>query len=144
MSRVVGITSGVFDLLHVGHVRYLERCHALCDRLIVLVDSDDLVRERKGNSRPIIPLSDRMKLLETLRIVFLVYPMPSLDAWEQCIKLHRLSGDTVRIFKHEGFADKEVVGANQPGVELIFVPDVPGLISTSEIIDRVKSGKGRT
>jgi glycerol-3-phosphate cytidylyltransferase len=59
----VGLTSGVFDFFHFGHRNYLTICKNLCDFLIVGVDTDDRVRQRKGNSRPAQSLSVRLENL---------------------------------------------------------------------------------
>jgi rfaE bifunctional protein nucleotidyltransferase chain/domain len=66
--RVV-FTNGVFDLLHPGHVRYLQTARSLGDVLIVGVNSDRSVRENKGPSRPIIPERERAEVLEALSVV---------------------------------------------------------------------------
>lgn len=68
-GRVVGFANGVFDLLHVGHVRYLEGAKALVDRLIVAVNSDSSVRGLKGEGRPILPEAARAELVASLRAV---------------------------------------------------------------------------
>ena len=65
----VGFANGVFDLLHVGHVRYLEGAKALVDRLIVAVNSDASVRGLKGEGRPILPEAARAELVSSLRAV---------------------------------------------------------------------------
>lgn len=72
-ERVV-MTNGCFDLLHVGHVRYLEEARKLGDVLIVAVNDDDSVRGLKGSSRPINPLADRMRMLAALKCVDWVVP----------------------------------------------------------------------
>lgn len=51
--KVVGYTSGVFDLLHHGHISYLKKCSTLCDVLVVGVDADSMVKRRKGSLRPV-------------------------------------------------------------------------------------------
>ncbi len=63
----VGLANGVFDLLHVGHVRYLEGAKQLVDRLIVAVNSDASTRAYKGPGRPVIPEAERVELLQALR-----------------------------------------------------------------------------
>lgn len=68
-GRTVGFANGVFDLLHVGHVRYLEGAKALVDRLIVAVNSDVSVRGLKGEGRPILPEAARAELVASLRAV---------------------------------------------------------------------------
>jgi rfaE bifunctional protein nucleotidyltransferase chain/domain len=60
------MANGVFDLLHVGHVRYLQGAKALADRLVVAVNSDASTRALKGPDRPMIPESERAELLEAL------------------------------------------------------------------------------
>src|SRR5690606_8350426 len=72
-QRVV-MTNGCFDLLHVGHVKYLEAARALGDLLIVAVNDDDSVRRLKGPSRPVNPCVDRMRVLASLRSVDCVVP----------------------------------------------------------------------
>lgn len=62
----VALANGVFDLLHVGHVRYLEGAKALADRLVVAVNSDASARALKGPSRPVIPQEERAELLAAL------------------------------------------------------------------------------
>src|SRR5690349_24225226 len=66
------VTNGCFDLLHVGHVRYLEAARALGDALAVAVNSDASVRRLKGPDRPIVPEQDRAEIVAGLRAVDLV------------------------------------------------------------------------
>src|SRR5688572_10838787 len=68
-GRVVVLTSGVFDLMHPGHTRFLEAARAQGDLLIVAVESDRVVREAKGPSRPILPEAERAELLAALASV---------------------------------------------------------------------------
>ena len=68
-GRVVVMTNGVFDLMHPGHVRYLEAARAEGDLLIVAVNSDRTVRENKGPARPILPEAERAELLAALACV---------------------------------------------------------------------------
>ena len=62
-GRIVGFANGCFDILHVGHVRYLEGARALVDRLIVAVNDDASVRGLKGEGRPILPGAARAELI---------------------------------------------------------------------------------
>lgn len=66
-GRTLAFANGCFDLLHVGHVRYLQGAAAEADRLIVAVNSDASVRELKGPGRPILPEADRAELVAGLR-----------------------------------------------------------------------------
>ena len=66
-GRTVAFANGCFDLLHVGHVRYLQGAVAEADRLIVAINSDRSVRGLKGADRPILPEADRAELVAALR-----------------------------------------------------------------------------
>ncbi len=74
-ERVV-MTNGCFDILHAGHVAYLEEAKSRGDRLLVAVNDDDSVRRLKGSGRPINPLADRMAVLAGLAAVDWVVPFP--------------------------------------------------------------------
>jgi D-beta-D-heptose 7-phosphate kinase/D-beta-D-heptose 1-phosphate adenosyltransferase len=67
-KRIV-FTNGCFDLLHAGHLRYLEKAKALGDLLVVGVNNDSSVQRLKGPERPILPLAERMEILSGLECV---------------------------------------------------------------------------
>jgi cytidyltransferase-like protein len=71
------LTSGTFDLFHVGHLNYLEEVKKHGDAVVVLLSGDDRVRERKGPKRPIIREADRARILDSLKIVDYVFIDPS-------------------------------------------------------------------
>lgn len=62
-GEVVVLANGVFDLLHVGHLRYLEEARSLGDRLVVAVNSDASTRANKGPGRPVVPEDERAELI---------------------------------------------------------------------------------
>lgn len=66
-GRSVAMANGVFDLLHVGHLRYLQGAAAEADVLVVAVNDDESVRRLKGPGRPIMPACDRAELVDALR-----------------------------------------------------------------------------
>jgi rfaE bifunctional protein nucleotidyltransferase chain/domain len=68
-GQVIAFANGCFDLLHVGHVRYLEAAAAQGDRLIVAVNDDASVTASKGPGQPILPAADRAELVSALRFV---------------------------------------------------------------------------
>ena len=68
-GRTLVFTNGVFDLLHVGHVRYLAQARTLGDFLLVAINSDRAVRELKGETRPVINQNERAEILAALRQV---------------------------------------------------------------------------
>jgi len=83
-GRARGLTyafaNGAFDLLHVGHVRYLEAARREADRLIVAVNDDESVRGLKGPNRPVLPAADRAELVAALRAVdyVVIFPEPTV------------------------------------------------------------------
>ena len=68
-GRIVALANGCFDVLHVGHLRYLEGARAEADVLVVGVNADDSVRRLKGEGRPAQPAADRARLVAALRAV---------------------------------------------------------------------------
>jgi len=80
--------NGAFDLLHVGHVRYLEAAREQADRLIVAVNDDESVRSSKGPSRPVMTAADRAELVAALRAVdyVVVFPEPTVTPLLQLLK----------------------------------------------------------
>lgn len=68
-GRTVALGNGCFDILHVGHVRYLQGAKAEADELVVAVNADDSVRRLKGPGRPILPAEERALLVASLRAV---------------------------------------------------------------------------
>ncbi len=66
-GRTVALANGCFDLLHVGHIRYLQGAAAEADRLIVAINADQSVAALKGEERPVLPAADRAEIVAALR-----------------------------------------------------------------------------
>lgn len=82
---VVGYTSGVFDMFHIGHLNILRNASRHCDRLVVSVTTDELALARKGKT-PIVPWSERAEIVASCRYVDEVVPQSTMDklaAWEE-------------------------------------------------------------
>lgn len=138
-NRRVVFTNGCFDLLHAGHISYLEEARALGQILVIGVNTDASVRRLKGLSRPIIPAEQRMRLLSALECVDYVVPFHE-ETPEQLIKA--LIPDV--LVKGADYEVNEIVGADtvlQAGGIVERLPYVAGL-STSDIVRRVRLGKG--
>ena len=87
-GRTIAFANGCFDVLHVGHLRYLEGAAAEADRLIVAINDDDSVRALKGEGRPILAAADRAELVAALRWVdyVVIFPEPTVGALLESIK----------------------------------------------------------
>ena len=68
-GRTIALANGIFDLFHVGHLRYLEGARALADVLVVAVNSDASTRRNKGPGRPVVPEAERAEIVAALRCV---------------------------------------------------------------------------
>jgi len=84
-SKIIGYTTGVFDLFHIGHLNILRNAKSMCDHLIVGVTTDELVEQRK-NKRPIIPFIERVEILQEISFINTVVAQDSMDkmlAWNR-------------------------------------------------------------
>ena len=89
LGLTIVLTSGTWDLFHVGHAQYLEYAKGLGDLLIVGVDSDEKVRARKGPHRPVVPEEERVQTLSHLRHVDVITLKPLSEKPNALIKLIR-------------------------------------------------------
>jgi len=78
-GQVVAMANGVFDLIHVGHVRYLQAARQMADLLVVAVNSDASTRAYKGPDRPLIPEAERAEMVAALACVDFVLVFDELD-----------------------------------------------------------------
>jgi rfaE bifunctional protein nucleotidyltransferase chain/domain len=87
-GRSVAFANGCFDLLHVGHVRYLESAAAEADRLIVAINDDESVKRLKGEGRPILAAEHRAELVAALRAVdyVVIFPEPTVGPLLEALK----------------------------------------------------------
>ena len=135
-ERII-MTNGCFDVLHAGHVSYLEEAKSLGDRLIVAINDDDSVRRLKGETRPINELGDRMSVLAGLAAVDWVVPFAE-DSPERLIG--RILPDV--LVKGGDYRPEEIAGSKevlQNGGEVRVLAFREGR-SSSAIIDKL-SGK---
>jgi rfaE bifunctional protein nucleotidyltransferase chain/domain len=136
-GKTVVLTNGCFDLLHVGHIRYLAAARDLGDRLIVAMDDDESVRQLKGADRPLVPLEQRAEVLASLRSVDLVVPFEGPGASDVVRELrpdvYVKGGDYDALSRRPPEADV----AEECGGRVVFVPFAGGH-STSSIVERIR------
>lgn len=128
---LVGYTAGVFDLLHNGHQRYLAACARLCDTLIVGIDTDAVVRAKKGLGRPIDTAACRVVKVAALRSVAFTFEKEvSADTF-----LGRLRPSRYFIPDNRHLSSKRYRVLTEVGVELVELPYFAG-VSTTKLIQR--------
>jgi rfaE bifunctional protein nucleotidyltransferase chain/domain len=135
-GRRLVVTNGCFDLLHLGHVTYLESARSLGDVLLVGVNGDEAVRALKGAARPLNPEANRAAVLAALESVSAVsiFPEARATTFLQMARpdVYVKGGDyTVATLDAE---EKQVV--EQGGGRIVLIPMVPGQ-STTELIARL-------
>ena len=137
-GRRIVFTSGIFDLLHPGHVRYLEEARALGDLLIVGLNADESVRRNKGPGRPITPQDERAEVLAALASVDAVVVFPE-DTPAEIIR--RIQPDI--LVKGANWPADQIVGRDTVearGGRVVVVPVQPGY-STTSIVERIRSAR---
>jgi D-beta-D-heptose 7-phosphate kinase/D-beta-D-heptose 1-phosphate adenosyltransferase len=134
-GRRVVFTNGVFDLIHPGHVRYLEAARAEGDALIVAVNSDRSVRANKGPERPIVPEHERAELIAALRCVdgAVVFDEDTPDRVIRAIQPDVLVKGAD--WAHDAIVGRDVVEAR--GGRVVRAPIQEGY-STTDIVGRVR------
>lgn len=118
---VVGYTTGVFDLFHVGHLNILKRAKEHCDYLIVGVSTDELVEKYKAH-KPVIPFEERVQIVEAIKYVDKVVPqteMDKMEAWKQYHFNKLFHGDD---WKDSELYNRMKVALGEVGVEIVYFP----------------------
>ncbi|CCH49301.1 adenylyltransferase/cytidyltransferase family protein [Pseudodesulfovibrio piezophilus] len=117
---IIGYTTGVFDLFHVGHLNLLRKAKALCDRLIVGVTTDELVAYK--NKRAVIPFHERMEIVHSIDYVDTVVPQEDMDkmkAWDKLkFDIMFVGDDWHATEKWEGYETE----FKQKGVKIVYLP----------------------
>ena len=129
-------TNGVFDLLHVGHVRYLTEARALGDALVVAINSDRTVRELKGPDRPVFDQAERAEILAALKVVDYVIVFDDVSPRKLIATLLPdilVKGGDYQLDQIHGREEVEAAGG-----EVISLPFVEGA-STTTLIERMKN-----
>jgi D-beta-D-heptose 7-phosphate kinase/D-beta-D-heptose 1-phosphate adenosyltransferase len=133
-GKKVVFTNGCFDLLHVGHIRYLQQARRMGDLLVVAINTDDSVRRLKGPSRPVQPEMDRAEILAGLECVDYVV---SFDEDTPFALIEHLTPDV--LVKGADWVVEQIVGrevVEESGGRVATISYVEG-VSTSALIERI-------
>lgn len=128
-KRVVGYTTGVFDMFHIGHLNILMKAKEQCDYLIVGVSTDNLVQVEK-NKTPVIPFEERAAIVQAIKYVDKVVPQPNKNKREAWDKYHfdkMFVGSDWRGTPQWNKFEKEFAPI---GVQIVYLPHTDGISST--------------
>jgi D-beta-D-heptose 7-phosphate kinase/D-beta-D-heptose 1-phosphate adenosyltransferase len=132
----IAFTNGCFDILHVGHVRYLQEAKKTADILVLALNSDSSVRSIKGEKRPLVPEEERAEVLAALECIDFITIFPELTPLEL---ICYLKPDL--LIKGGDWPEEKVVGRDeirQWGGQVAIIPEVAGK-STTNIVEKIIS-----
>ena len=138
VGRKLVFTNGVFDILHVGHVRYLQQARELGNALVVAINSDGSARQLKGEGRPLTSENDRAEILAALACVDYVTVFDDLSPRSLIAELLPdvlVKGGDYALDQIHGREEVEAAGGR-----VVSLPFVEGA-STSKIIERMRTGQ---
>lgn len=125
---IIGYTAGVFDLFHIGHLNLLKNAKGMCDRLIVGVTTDELVRYKNKSS--VIPFSERIEIVRNIKFVDAVVAQEDMNKLLMCKKLKAdilfVGDDWYETDKWKVYDDE----FKEAGVRIVYFPYTKGISST--------------
>ena len=138
---IIGYTTGVYDLFHIGHINLLKNAKGMCDKLIVGVTVDDLV-SYKGK-RALIPFDDRIEVVRSCRYVDVAIPQYDMDKLTACKKL----GASILFVGDDWYGspkwEEYEKDFNENGIKIVYFPYTRG-ISSTKITETLQQMRGWT
>ena len=134
-GKKIAFTNGCFDILHVGHVRYLREAKKIGDILVLALNSDSSVRAIKGEERPLVSEEERAEVIAALEFIDFVTIFPELTPLEL---INYLKPDI--LIKGGDWPEDKVVGREEVkkwGGRVVIIPEVEGK-STTNIVEKIK------
>lgn len=136
---IIGYTSGVYDLFHIGHLNLLKNARAMCDKLVVGVTTDDLA-QYKGKT-PLIPYADRAEIVRAIRYVDAVVPQYDMDKTTMCKKI----GASILFVGDDWYGtekwQKIESELKELGIRVVYFPYTQG-VSSTKISETLKTVRG--
>lgn len=133
-GKKIAFTNGCFDILHVGHVRYLREAKKTADILVLALNSDSSVRAIKGETRPVVPEQERAEILAALECIDFVTIFPEPTPLEL---INLLKPDV--LIKGGDWPEEKVVGREEVqtwGGKVAIIPEIEGK-STTNIVEKI-------
>lgn len=138
-KEVIGYTAGVYDLFHVGHLNLLKNAKGMCDKLVVGVTVDELVKY-KGKTA-LIPFEDRAEIVRSIKYVDAVVPQMDMDKLTMCKKLGAsylfVGDDWYNTDKWNKYEEE----FSKAGIKIVYFPYTKG-ISSTKITEALKNSRG--
>lgn len=138
-KEVIGYTAGVYDLFHVGHLNLLKNAKGMCDKLVVGVTADELVKY-KGKTA-LIPYEDRAEIVRSIKYVDAVVPQMDMDKLTMCKKLGAsylfVGDDWYNTDKWNKYEEE----FSKAGIKIVYFPYTKG-ISSTKITEALKNSRG--
>jgi rfaE bifunctional protein nucleotidyltransferase chain/domain len=132
-GRII-LTGGCFDILHVGHVRFLSEAKKMGDYLIVLLENDKNVKKLKGENRPVFIQKERAEMLSALGSVDMVVLLPEMENDSDYLSLIRIiKPDTIAVTENDPHIEKKKDQARKIGGKLEIISLIKTL-STSKLV----------
>ena len=129
-KKIIGYTTGVYDMFHIGHLNILKRAKEQCEYLIVGVSTDEVVQKYKHKT-PVIPFEERRAIVEAIKYVDEVVPQASMDKMSAYHKLHFNAIFHGSDWKGSDMYNSIVQEFSSIGVDVVFLPYTDGISSTS-------------
>lgn len=139
-KSIIGYTSGVYDLFHIGHLNLLKNARGMCDKLVVGITVDELVSYKGKHA--FIPFEDRAEIVRNIKWVDAVVPQYDMDKVEMCKKLQAdflfVGDDWYRTEKWKNYEDE----LSEYGIKVIYFPYTKGVSSTkiTQALNAVREG----
>jgi FAD synthetase len=124
-GKTIAICGGCFDILHIGHIKFLAAAKKTADILIVLLESDERVKKLKGDQRPLFAQHERAEVLSQLTSVDIVMTLPMMKSDEEYANLIRqIHPTTIVITEGDKYIEKKTAHANSIGATIAVIPHI--------------------
>ncbi|MFA7676320.1 MAG: adenylyltransferase/cytidyltransferase family protein [Candidatus Shapirobacteria bacterium] len=138
-NEKIVLVGGCFDILHLGHVIFLEKAKVLGDKLIILLESDKNISENKGKNRPINNQKNRATFLSKLKMVDKIIKLPYMKSDDDYWKLiKKIKPEIIAVSENDKNLNKKKKQAKEIGAKLVKVTKIIPHLSTSRIIEIIK------
>lgn len=126
------LVGGCFDLIHIGHIYFLEEAKKLGDKLVVLLESDETITRLKGEHRPIHTQKQRKQMLEAIKFVDEVISIPPLKTDQEYVDVvQTIHPDIIAFTEGDPILTKKIKQTELIGARAVIIPRIPNISTTS-------------